>query len=119
MVRIDGKRCWLFLPALTVLFIGGKPSEGFEPLGELISHQEGVEVLFQGLMSLVIVRFDRGFLEGSVHALDPPIGPGLMGCGQPMCNGACIACSCKDVVEGLLILLPICILDAIIGEDSV
>jgi hypothetical protein len=69
MVRVDGKAFWLFLPALTDMFIGGKPSEGIESLGEIVSHAEGVEVLFQVLMGLVIVLSDRGFLERAVHAL--------------------------------------------------
>jgi PAS domain-containing protein len=34
MVRIAAKAFWLFLPTLTNIFIRGKPSEGFESLGE-------------------------------------------------------------------------------------
>jgi hypothetical protein len=45
MVRINRKALWFFLPALTDVFIRGKPSEGFESLGEMIGPQEGVEVL--------------------------------------------------------------------------
>lgn len=46
MAWIDGKALWFFLPALTDVFIRGKPSEGFESLGEIVCHQEGIEVLF-------------------------------------------------------------------------
>lgn len=39
--------------------------------------------------------------------------------GQPMCEGVFITDPCKDVVEGIFILLPIGKLDAIIGEHGV
>ncbi len=55
MVRVDGQAFWLFGPALTDIFIGGKPSEGFESLGEVVCHQEGLQVLFQVLMGLVVI----------------------------------------------------------------
>jgi hypothetical protein len=119
MLRIDGQAIWFFLPALTEIFIGGKPSEGVASLGEGVSHQEGVEVLFQVLMGLVIVCCDRGFLEGAMHALHLAIGPGMLGFGQPMGDGVCITDSCQDVFEGICILLPIRKPDAIIGELGV
>ena len=46
MVRIVSKAFGLFLPALADMFLRSEPSEGFESLGEIIGHQEGVEVLF-------------------------------------------------------------------------
>jgi hypothetical protein len=103
MVRIDGKALWLFVPALTDVFIGGKPSEGCKSLGEVGRHQEGLEVRFQAPMGLVIVCFDRGFLEGSIHALHLAIGPGMMGCGQPLSDGVFLIDPCKDVFEGIFI----------------
>jgi hypothetical protein len=54
MAWIDGKALWFFLPALTDVFIRGKPFKGFESFGEIVGHQEDVEVLFEVLMRLVI-----------------------------------------------------------------
>ena len=87
MVRIHGQAFWFFLPAWTDIFIGGKPSEGCESLRDVRRHQKGVEVLRQRLMGLVIVCFDRGFLEGSIHALHLAMRPGMSGFGQPMGDG--------------------------------
>ena len=69
MVWTDGKAFGLFLPTLADVFIGSEPSEGFASLSEIVRHQERVEVLLQVLMGLVIVFVDRGFLEGTIHAL--------------------------------------------------
>jgi hypothetical protein len=119
MVRICGKAFWLFGPALTDLFIGSKPPEGFESLGEIVGHQEGLEVLFSGLMGLVGVCCDCGFLERSIHTFHLTIRPGMIGCSQPMGDGVVSTDACKDVFEGVFILLPIRQLDAIIGEYGV
>jgi hypothetical protein len=42
----------------------------------MVCQQEGVEVLFEVLMRLVIEFFDGGFFAGAVDALDLAIGPG-------------------------------------------
>jgi hypothetical protein len=73
---IEIKSFWLSLPALTDVFVRGKSSEGFEPLGEVIGYQKSVEMLFQVL-----------------------IGPGMIGFGQPVCNGVFIADPCKMVMS--------------------
>jgi hypothetical protein len=119
MVRIHGKAFWLFVPAVTNIFIGREPFEGFKSFGEVISHQESVEVLFQVPMGLIIVFFDRGVLESSIHALHLAISPGMIGFGQPMHDAVFLAYTCKDVFEGVFILLPIRKLDAVIGQYSV
>ena len=85
----------------------------------MVCQQEGVEVLFEVLMRLVIEFFDGGFFAGGVHALDLAIGPGLRGGGQPVCHGMFIADPCKDVCEGLCIPFPVREWDAVIGEPGV
>jgi hypothetical protein len=119
MVRIVSKAFRRFLPALTDIFIRRKPSEGFESLGEIIGHQEGVEMLFQVLMRLVIVAFDRGFFECTVHALSLPMGPGMMRFGEAMLNTMLLAYTPEDIREGLLILLAISELHAVVRQDGV
>jgi hypothetical protein len=119
MVRIHGQAFWLFVPALTDIVIGGKPFEGFQSFGEVISHQERVEVLLQVLRGLIIVFFDHGVLARSIHMLHLAIRPGMQGFGQPLGNAVLITYLGKEVCEGILILLPICKLDAVIGQYGV
>jgi hypothetical protein len=119
MVRIHDKAFGLFVPPLTDVLIGGKPSERFEPLGEVISHQEGREVLFEVLMGLVIVFFDRGFLQGSIHALHLAIGPGMVGFGETVLDAIVLADAIEKMVEGILIAFAVSELHAVIGQHRV
>ena len=47
MVRIHGKALGLFVPALTALFIGGKRFQGLQALGDVIGHQESLQMCVQ------------------------------------------------------------------------
>jgi hypothetical protein len=76
-------------------------------------------MLFQVLMGLIIVFFDRGFFESSIHTLHLAMSPGMMSFGQPMGDGVFLTDACKDVCEGIFILFPIRKLDAVIGEYGV
>jgi hypothetical protein len=62
MVRVNGKTIWLFLPALTDVFIGRKASERFESFGKVIGHEEGLEMVLQMLMGLIVVFLDGHLL---------------------------------------------------------
>jgi hypothetical protein len=44
MVRIYRKAFWLFLPALTDVFVGREASERFEPFSKVVGHQESLEM---------------------------------------------------------------------------
>jgi hypothetical protein len=43
-----------------------------------------LEVLPEFVMAAVVVAFDDGILDGSVHPLDLTIGPGMVGLGELM-----------------------------------
>src|SRR5262245_66196857 len=103
MVRLNRKALWCFLPALTGVFIRGKPSEGVELLGEMIGHQGGVEVLFEVLMRLVIEFFDRGFFEGTLHALDFRVGPGMIRLGGELLDAVLVTYAPNGQFESLFI----------------
>jgi hypothetical protein len=118
MVRIAPKAFGLFVPALTDIFIRSKPSEAFESLGEIIGHQEGVEVLFEVLMRLVIAFLDRGFFVGAVHALDLAVGPGMIRCGEAMLTAMRLAYTPKDMLEGICILLAVGELHTVVRQNS-
>jgi hypothetical protein len=116
MAWIDGKAFWFFLPALTDVFIRGKPSEGFEALGEIVGHPEGVEVLFEVLRRLVRAFFDRGFFEGAVYALDLAIGPGVIGVGEAVPHARLLADAVENMRAGILIAFAVGELETVIGE---
>jgi hypothetical protein len=69
-VRITGKAFRLFLPASADVFIRCEPFERFESFREVIGHEEGLQMLFQAIMGLVVVRFHGGVFERAVHAFD-------------------------------------------------
>jgi len=45
-VWVDCKAFWLFLPAVTGVFVRGESSESFEAPGKVVSHQKGLQVFF-------------------------------------------------------------------------
>jgi hypothetical protein len=51
-------------------------------LGEVEGPEEVGQVRFELFMGVVEVALDSGVLDGSVHALDLPVGPGMVGLGQ-------------------------------------
>src|ERR671936_41169 len=59
MAWIARQSCWFLWPDFTNVFVGAESSESFEALGKVIGHQEGVEMLFQVLVHLVMIFFDR------------------------------------------------------------
>ena len=58
----------LFLPAFADVLIGGQAFEGFESFREVIGHQEGMYMLFQVVMGLILILFHGGLFEHTVHA---------------------------------------------------
>lgn len=59
---------------------------------------------------------DGSFLDGSIHALNLPVGPGMLHLGQAMLNGVLGAGSIKDVIIGVSITGSVGKLDAVIGQ---
>jgi hypothetical protein len=119
MVRIDGKAFWLLLPALTDVRRGGEPFQRFEPLGEVIGHQQGVQMCLEVVMSLVMIVFHGGVFAGTLHAFDVAIGPGMMGLRQPRVGGVLLADAVNDLVERGLLALPVGELHAVVRQDGV
>ena len=119
MVRIHGKAVGFFGPALTDVFIRGESFERFEALGEVVGHQESIQVLFQMVMGVIVILFHGGVFERAVHAFDLAIRPGMIGFGQPMVDAMPLTDAIKDMLKGILIALPVGELDAIIGQYGV
>ena len=91
MARVDGESEWSFLPLLADELIWCEALEGFESFGEVVGHEEGLQVFFELGMGLVVKAFDGRFLESSIHALDLPVGPGMFRFGPAMLDGVLFA----------------------------
>jgi hypothetical protein len=119
MAWVDGEAFRLLLPALTDVRIGCKPLKRFEPLREVIGHQEGMQLLFQVDMSLVVIRFHWSRFERAVHPFHLAIGPGMVGFGQPMVDTMLMTDTIKAMVKGVDVAFTVRELTAMIGEHRV
>jgi hypothetical protein len=119
MVRIRGKPCWLFVPALTDVLIGCDSFERFESLREVIGHQEGMQMLFQVVMSLVVILLHGGVFARAVQAFYLAIGPRMVGFGQPMVDAILLTDAIKDMAKCIDITLAVGALDAVLGSHRV
>jgi hypothetical protein len=119
MAWVDGKAFRLFLPAFADVLIRRKAFERFESFRKIIGHQKSMQMLFQVTMALVVILFDGGLFERTVHPFHVAIGPGVVGFGQPVVNPVVLTDAIKDVVKGIDISLPMGELDAGISEHRV
>ena len=120
--RVDAKSFRLFCPYFADVFIRGEALEGLEPPGEIIGHQEAVHVRFQLFVRGVVITFHRGLLDGSVHAFNLPVCPGMLWLGEPVFNLVFIAAEIEPM-RAPLSRRPVAItgrmteLAAVIGQD--
>lgn len=91
MEWVDGESEGCFLPLLADELIGSEAFESFESFGEVVGHEEGLQVFLELLMGLIVEAFDGGILERPVHVLDLPVGPGMFGFGAAVFNGILLA----------------------------
>ena len=98
----------------------------------MVGGDEGAEVLAELVVAIVMIAFDGGLLDGSVHPLDLPIGPRVLHLGQTMLDPVLVADAIEDVMECVFVprlvgeldapfdCLPAAVAqDRIIGEDGV
>ncbi len=121
---VEGKSVRGLGPELAEVFVGCEPFEGFEPSGEVVGSEEIGQMRFELVMGVVEVALDGGLLDGSVHALDLPVGPGMVGLCKPMFDSMKAA----EPIEGvaaeacgwpLPVLRQIGELDAVVGDHGV
>ena len=79
---IEGKSLRFVLPAFADEFVDGQAGESLESASEVICGDEVVEVPFELRVAIVVVPLHGSFLDGSIHALDLPVGPRMVGLGQ-------------------------------------
>ena len=121
---IEGKFVWGFSPEFAEVFIGREPFERLESSGEVVGFEEVSQVRFELVVGVVEVSLHRSVLDGSVHALDLPVGPGMVRLGQSVFD----AMSETEPVEGmpteasgrpLPVLRQVGEVDAVISEHGV
>ena len=67
----------------------------------------------------VVKPLDGGFLDGSVHAFDLAVRPGVVDLREPVLGAIFTADTVKNVLTSMTIFLAVCELDAVVGQDSV
>ena len=84
---MDGVECksiWLLGPEFADGFVGCEAAKGLESSGEVVGCDEVGQVRFELFVRVIEEALDGGFLDGSVHAFDLTIGPGMTDLGQPV-----------------------------------
>lgn len=121
---IEGKSVWGLSSEFAEVFVGCETFERLESAGEVVGPEEVGQVRFKLIMGVVEVSLDGGVFDGSVHALDLPVGPGMVGLGHLVFDSM----NETEPVEGmaakacrwfLAVLRQIGELDAVIGEHGV
>src|SRR5712691_8250276 len=84
MDRVESKSIGFVSPEFAEVFVGSEALESLESSGEVVGFEEVGQVRFELVVGVVEVAFDGGVLDGSVHALDLAVGPGMVGLGKPL-----------------------------------
>ena len=121
---VESKFIWCLRPEFAEVFVGREAFEGLESPGEVVGVEEVVQVRFELVVGVVEVSLDGGVFDGSVHAFDLPIGPGMVGLGQPVFDSMNETEPVKGMATeacgwSLAVLRQIVELDAVIGEHGV
>jgi len=121
---IEDKSVWFFLPGFTDEFVVREGFEGLESAGEAIGPQKVVEVRFELVVGVIEVALHRGILDGSVHALDLPVGSGMVGFGEPVVDAMKVAepverMAAESCGWPVAVLGQIGELDAVVSEHGV
>lgn len=74
------------LPIVDDLFIRGTEAQGFEFFGEVIGHQEVVQMTLELVERIVVIGFDRRVFQCAVHAFNLTVRPGMPELGEAMVN---------------------------------
>lgn len=99
--RVDVKLFRLFCPYVADVFVRRKAFQGLEPSGEVVGHQEAVQVRFQLVMGTVVIPFHCGFLNRPVHAFDLSIRPRVFWPREPVFDTMFVAAPIKHMWDPL------------------
>ena len=88
---VESKSVWGLSPEFAEVFVGREAFERLESSGEVVGSEEVCQVRFEVVMGVVEVSLDRSVLDGPVHALDLPVGPRVVGLGEPVFDSMKVA----------------------------
>ena len=63
------------MPFSTDEFVGCQAVEGLESLGVVVGEQEGVQMVIELRRCLIMIEFDGGIFDRSIHSFDLAVGP--------------------------------------------
>lgn len=86
-----------FGPGPTDKLVGREAARCLQASGVVVGIEEEAEVGAQFVVAAVVVTAHGGILQGAVHALDPTVGPRMVGPGEPVLDAVLLA----RVVEGV------------------
>ena len=109
---IDDESIRLCSPSFADELVGREPFEGLQSAAEIIGVDEVLEMAAQLVVVVIVEAFDGCFLDGSVHALDLSVGPGMLDLGEPVLDLMLAADTVEDVVEGIAMPFLVGELDA-------
>ena len=81
---IESKSVWGLSSEFAEIFVECETFEGFKSSGEVVGPKEVGQVLFELVVGVVEVSFDRSVFDSPVHPFDLPVGPGMVGLGEPV-----------------------------------
>ena len=124
MVRILGEAFGLGSPCFADEFVGCEAAETLEAAGEVVGGDEVLEVSPELVVAIVVETFDGCVLDGAVHPLDLPIGPGMVDAGEAVLDAMLLASHGEHVghVPGrgpVGVTWREAKLDAVVGEHGV
>lgn len=120
---VESKSIWGLSPEFAEIFVRREAFERLESSSEVVGFEEVCQVRFELDMGVVEVSLDGGVFDGSVHAFDLPVGPGMVGFSQSVFDSMKVA----DAVEGvstkacgwaLTVFRQVGELDAVVGEHG-
>lgn len=88
---IDDESIRLGCPLVADELVGRETLERLQSSPEVVGVDEVGKMLFELRMIVIMEALDGRVLDGSVHALDLPIGPWVLHLGQPMLDAVPVA----------------------------
>jgi len=84
MERIEAELIRVLCPAFADVLVRREASQGFQPLGKVVSREEGGEMPAKLIVAVVMIAADGGLLQRAVHAFDLAVRPGMLRLCEPV-----------------------------------
>lgn len=119
MDLVEFESVGVICPAFTNEFVWRQTLEGLQSAGVIVGVYEVVQVLFQLVVIVVMIAFNRCLLDRAVHAFDLTIGPGVFDFCQSMINAVLRTDTVKNMNAGKFVTSLVGELNAVVRQDCV